>query len=159
MLVCPVLDLKTYPDTMEPRLSTALRRAQNKLSHSGLQLEIANHANLTRCLQDFFGLHERRWGALESARRGFLEDAAVEFLAAGLLRLAVLRVDGVAAASVYAFTTLCVHDKLHPLLPTSCGTPNPSSIYGERRTESTTSCGSAPMTAKCKAKVKSLQTR
>jgi CelD/BcsL family acetyltransferase involved in cellulose biosynthesis len=103
--VCPVLDLKTYPDTMDPRLSTDLRRAQNKLSHSGLQFEIANHANFTRCLQDFFGLHERRRGPLESARRVFLEGAAVEFLAAGLLRLAVLRVDGVAAASIYAFTT------------------------------------------------------
>jgi CelD/BcsL family acetyltransferase involved in cellulose biosynthesis len=103
--VCPVLDLNTYPGTMDHKHRTDVRRAQNKLrKYSELHFEMANETNLMRHLDAFFELHEARWGRVDDALRRFHKAAAAEFLATGDLRLCLLRLDNAPAAAVYAFT-------------------------------------------------------
>jgi CelD/BcsL family acetyltransferase involved in cellulose biosynthesis len=103
--VCPVLDLARYPATMDRKHRTDVRRAQNKLQkHAQLQFELANEQDLTTKLEEFFRLYELRWGEMETSLRKFHTEVASEFLATGSLRLCLLRIDGAAAAAIYAFT-------------------------------------------------------
>jgi CelD/BcsL family acetyltransferase involved in cellulose biosynthesis len=103
--VCPVLDLSTYPEAMDHKHRTDLRRARNKLKHSELQFAVATETDFTRRFEEFFRLHEARWGPLDDSIRRFHGDVAAEFLAAGLLRLCLLHVDNEPAAAIYSFST------------------------------------------------------
>jgi CelD/BcsL family acetyltransferase involved in cellulose biosynthesis len=94
--VCPVLAFNTYPETMDRKQRTDLRRAQNKVAH-------CSECAFTSNIDDFFRLHEARWGALEPCIRRFHTEAAARFHASKNLRLALLRIEGTPAAAIYAF--------------------------------------------------------
>ena len=97
---CPVLDLGGYPSGMDSKHRTDLRRAQNKLGKNAeVQIEFTDD------LEDFFLLHEARWGPIDDSIRRFHREAAAKFATAGLLRLSVLRVGNAPAAAIYAFST------------------------------------------------------
>jgi CelD/BcsL family acetyltransferase involved in cellulose biosynthesis len=104
--VCPVLDLDGYPGAMDPKHRTDVRRALNKLrSRSEVQFAMANEGDFSGHLEEFFRLHEVRWGAMEDSLRRFHREVAAEFLASGALRLCVLFVDKAPAAAIYAFAS------------------------------------------------------
>jgi CelD/BcsL family acetyltransferase involved in cellulose biosynthesis len=104
--VCPVLDLSTYPECMDHKHRTDVRRAQNKLrKQSDLQFSFADGSNFSGHLDEFFRLYGARWGAIDDSLFRFHNEVAAEFLAAGLLRLCLLRVDNVPAAAIYSFIT------------------------------------------------------
>jgi CelD/BcsL family acetyltransferase involved in cellulose biosynthesis len=94
--VCPVLELSAWPDVMDAKQRTDLRRARNKLGKSAA-------AEFTCDIETFFRLHEARWDAMEDSIRRFHCEAAAEFLRSGDLRIALLRVDNAAAAAIHAF--------------------------------------------------------
>jgi CelD/BcsL family acetyltransferase involved in cellulose biosynthesis len=103
--VCPVLDLHDYPESMAHSHRVNLRHAHNRLDRYGdSRFSKAAECSLQGHIDEFFRLHELRWGALEPRLRGFYIDAARELLAAGSLRLCLLEIDGRAAAAAYAFT-------------------------------------------------------
>ena len=98
--VCPVLDLATWPGSMDSRQRTDWRRALNRLrKNSELRFE------MTGDIGEFLRLYEARWGAMDGALQRFHREAAAQFCASGLLRLGVVRIDGGAAAAVYGFRT------------------------------------------------------
>ncbi len=96
--VCPVLSLKNYPETLNPKLKTDLRRAKNKLA--------TNHrATFTRETNPeiFFKLHELRWHqTAEPNLIAFQREIAQRFSDRGLLRLHVLHIDEQPAAAIFA---------------------------------------------------------
>src|SRR5947209_7102148 len=56
--VCPVLELSTFPGSMDHKYRTDMRRARNKLSKSAdVQFATANETTLARCMDEFFRLH------------------------------------------------------------------------------------------------------
>jgi DNA-binding transcriptional LysR family regulator len=73
-------------------------------------MRLATPETLEEDLDDFFDLHQRRWnkrwlpGAFASRRaRSFHADAARRLLAAGMLRLHMLFLDGEAQGALYCF--------------------------------------------------------
>ncbi len=116
--VCPVLDLRTYPDSMDGKHRTDVRRSRNKLAkRSDLHMETASEATLHPSLDALFRLHAARWeskheaGVLgESKLQQFHREAAAAFLKHGGLRLQTLSVEGSIAAVIYAFA---VRDTLY----------------------------------------------
>jgi CelD/BcsL family acetyltransferase involved in cellulose biosynthesis len=102
--VCPVLDLRTFPDCMDHKHRIDVRRARSKLSkRPDLQFQTANSETLSRCMDEFFCLHEIRWGSMGEELRQFHEDVSNRFLKTGHLRLSLLRIGGRAVAAIYAF--------------------------------------------------------
>ena len=102
--VCPVLDLHTYPDCMDPKQRVDVRRAKNRLlKNHRLDFRSSGEADLPACMEEFFGLYEVRWGALDPALREFHHAVAENFQAEGMLRLFLLRIDNQPAAAIYAF--------------------------------------------------------
>jgi CelD/BcsL family acetyltransferase involved in cellulose biosynthesis len=97
---CPVLDLATYPQSMDRTHRTNIRHMRNRLNrHPNVQFS-------TGCrVAEFFALYEARWGRLSPALRAFHLEVANGFHREGMLRMALLEVDGAPAASIYAFTT------------------------------------------------------
>lgn len=95
--VCPVLDLATYPDTMDRKHRTDVRRAQNKLRKAEI--------NFAANTEEFHRLYQARWGEIDPSLRQLHQEAAANFFAAALLRLGILRLDGNPAAAIFAFTT------------------------------------------------------
>ncbi len=103
--VCPVLDLSSYPESMDHKHRIDVRRAQSRLNkHHAREFLTSNRSNLTQNLDDFFRLYEMRWGVMDSSLRQFYSEAAANFLATGDLRLSLLRIDNMPAAAIYAFT-------------------------------------------------------
>ncbi|HZS49703.1 MAG TPA: GNAT family N-acetyltransferase [Bryobacterales bacterium] len=112
---CPVLDLPATVEELYRRLphkfQVDLRRAKNRLARAGkLEVELAGEPTLPWCLASLFELHQARWqarsqtGMLASgALQAFHREAAAGFLRRGALRLWVLRLNGAAAAVLYAF--------------------------------------------------------
>jgi len=104
--VCPVLDLSTYPCSMDDKHRTDVRRARNKLTKlPDLRFTMADRNTLSGDLEEFFRLHAARWGALSGALQQFHREVAVGFLDSGNLRLALVRTGNAAMASIYAFTS------------------------------------------------------
>jgi CelD/BcsL family acetyltransferase involved in cellulose biosynthesis len=95
--VCPLLDLSIFPETMDHKHRTDLRRARNRVAKSAESV-------FTCGIEEFFQLYEARWGAMEYSIRHFHCDAASEFAASGDLRVALLHIDNRPAAAIYAFT-------------------------------------------------------
>ena len=109
--VCPVLALRDYPASMDRKHTVDLRRARNRLEKSHtVQFSTADQATLFEYLNTFFDLHNARYHSLDPALEAFHREAASGFLAAGLLRLHVLLIDGVTAAAIYAFAA---HSRLY----------------------------------------------
>jgi len=103
--VCPVLELSTYPDSMDHKHRTDLRRARNRLEREGgLHFDLAGENNFEQLMGEFFHLYDTRWGTPEPAIRRFHEEVAARFLASGNLWLSVLRIHGTPAAAIYAFS-------------------------------------------------------
>ncbi len=104
--ICPVLDLKSYPETLDPKHRTDVRRARNKLS-KGFDLRFTNvdQASFAQHFDEFVRLHHARWGSLDPSLECFHREVAAGFLGTGHLRLSLLWIDGVAAAATYCFTT------------------------------------------------------
>ena len=104
--VCPVLELSTYPGSMDDKHRTDVRRARNKLAKMpDLRFSMADETSIPADLNEFFRLHELRWGALSDSLQRFHREAAAGFLATGNLKLALLRNGSVAMAAIYAFTS------------------------------------------------------
>jgi CelD/BcsL family acetyltransferase involved in cellulose biosynthesis len=111
---CPVLSLVPGP-AIPKGMRRDLRQARNRADRAGgCQVERADAERLTASLDTLVALHGARWqrgvGGREAAP-GVLADAAVlafhrasapALLAAGLLRLEILRLHGRAAAVIYA---------------------------------------------------------
>jgi len=97
--VCPVLDLQTYPDSMDSKHKVDVRRAGNKLRKQG-DLDFVAAASL----DEFFHLYQLRWGTMDSDLRLFYTDSASALAGSGLLRLCSIRIAGKAAAAIFAFT-------------------------------------------------------
>lgn len=103
--VCPVLDLSTYPGSMDPKHRSDLHRAHNRLSKRAcVEFEMAGEENLMRLMEDFFLLHAARWGKLDDSIQQFHREVAAQFAVSGQLRLCVLRIEGMRAAAIYSFT-------------------------------------------------------
>ena len=104
--VCPVLDLSTFPTSMDRKLKTDARRAREKLSKTGtLQFICADEQTYPQLLHDFFKLYSTRWGKMDAPLERFHCEAAPELLQTGHLRLWLLKVDERPAAAIYAFTS------------------------------------------------------
>jgi CelD/BcsL family acetyltransferase involved in cellulose biosynthesis len=102
--VCPVLDLGTYPGSMDHKHRTDLHRAQNRIrKHLDVEFVMAAEESLFGLIEEFFILHAARWGEMDASIQAFHREVAVRFLASGDLRLCVLRIDKVPAAAVYSF--------------------------------------------------------
>lgn len=112
---CPYLPLPGDWETFRKGLGKKLRanigyyeRALGKVYE--VEMRLATAQTLDADLDDFFDLHQRRWnrrwlpGAFASRRaRAFHADAARRLLAAGMLRLHMLLLDGEAQAALYCF--------------------------------------------------------
>lgn len=104
--VCPVLELASYPDSMDSKHRTDVRRARNKLAKDpALTFSWADRATVQTDMNDFLRLYAARWGEPEEPLRNFHREAAEKFVESGDLRLAVLRTGGQAAAAIYAFVS------------------------------------------------------
>jgi CelD/BcsL family acetyltransferase involved in cellulose biosynthesis len=102
--ICPVLDLSTFPAAMDHKHRTDVRRARNKLSKSGdLRFATANETTLAAYLDEFFRLHDARWGPLSDSLQRFHREVAQGFLKTGHLRLSLLQTGKRTAAAIYAF--------------------------------------------------------
>ena len=118
---CPYLPVPDGALTLEPLLTQKKRRAlnlaRNRAARSGdLRVERARGPAIPDALQHLFRLHASRWrsrhepGVLASEQvRGFQQDAAPELDRAGLLRLYVVSLRGVAAAAYYGLTHASRH--------------------------------------------------
>ena len=96
--VCPVVDLRAYPEALEKKHRSNVKHAHNRLAkHESAKFGHSDD------LAEFFRLHEARWGTLEDAVKRFHADIVREFRAAGTLRLCRMEVDGAPAASIYGF--------------------------------------------------------
>lgn len=112
---CPVLELPQTAEELYRRLPHKFRvdllRAKKRLARAGkLEIELAGEAALPRCLASLFELHQARWQARSQAGvlasgglEAFHREVAAGFLRRGALRLWVLRLNGAAAAVLYAF--------------------------------------------------------
>lgn len=97
--VCPTLDLKTFPECMDRKHRTDVRRALNKLSREpGFEL------SLVQDLERVFPVARRPVGGdLGERLRGFHCEVAEAFRVSGHLRSFVLRTANGAAAAIYGF--------------------------------------------------------
>lgn len=103
--VCPVLDLGTYPDSMDRKHRTDLRRAQNKLQARNLRFSSTG-------IDEFLPLYEARWGKMDDPLQRFHREAGGEFH--------LLEIDGAPAAAIYglnaARTIYCYLSGYDPLM-------------------------------------------
>jgi CelD/BcsL family acetyltransferase involved in cellulose biosynthesis len=112
---CPYLAL---PTTWEEFAAGLGKKLRSNLGYCRRRLErdfqvewaTAGAGDLTRCMERFFALHQRRWnrrwlpGAFAGQRaRGFHLSAAALLLDRGWLRLHVLRLNGREEAALYCF--------------------------------------------------------
>ena len=114
---CPVLPLPSAVDglapTIPPRKLRKWRMAQNRAARRDARIErISEPSGLDDALAILFRLHGARWearhepGVLADARvQRFHHLSAPRLLAAGLLRLSLLHIDGAAAGVFYGFGT------------------------------------------------------
>lgn len=109
---CPVLDLGHALAAVPALKRRKWRMAQNRTQRRAWSLDAADAGSLAAGLDALFQLHGARWAAREQA--GVLADADVQWfhrlsaprlLAAGLLRLVLLRIDGMVAGAYYGFRT------------------------------------------------------
>ena len=103
---CPVLTLSDIPSGIRRKLRMNRNRADRA---GGWAVEAATADTLDESLDTLIRLHQERWteqgepGVLaDPAVLAFWRDAASGLLAAGLMRLHVLRVGGVVAAAIMA---------------------------------------------------------
>jgi CelD/BcsL family acetyltransferase involved in cellulose biosynthesis len=103
--VCPILDLDSYPECMDRKHRTDLHRARNKLAKIGASFRLASEHCLAADMTEFLRLYELRHGQLDPRRRSFYCEIAREFVRASALRLSIVTVGGVTAASILAFVS------------------------------------------------------
>lgn len=110
----PVLTLPGPEGTLDDAIPAGKRRkwrmAQHRVARRDWRLAAATADTLADDLGHLFRLHGARWqsrgeaGVLADARvRAFHEVAAPGLLAAGLLRVSTLRIDGTVAGAYYGF--------------------------------------------------------
>jgi CelD/BcsL family acetyltransferase involved in cellulose biosynthesis len=100
---CPALVLPTGTHSAEDAIPAGQRRKLRMNRHradrlGGWTVEYATPETVQPMLEALLRLHAGRWGAPDEAVRRFHRAAAPELLAAGLLRLAQLRIGGEVAA-------------------------------------------------------------
>ena len=108
---CPCLALppgRKLRDVIPPSQYRKIRAARNRMARRDGSLAAASAETLGRDLAELFRLHGLRWtsrgeaGVLDDQRvRRFHDASAPALLEAGLLRLTVMRLDGVAAGACY----------------------------------------------------------
>lgn len=112
---CPVLSLEGADEEFESLLSTHARKKLRYATRSlqrerSMEFETVSSSTLGSCLEHLFALHAARWqkrdlpGVLadESVQR-FHRAVAPRMLAAGALRMYLMRIDDRAAAVFYGF--------------------------------------------------------
>lgn len=87
--VCPVLDLGTYPESMDRKHRTDLRRAQNKLRD---KIRFA-----TAGFEEFLPLYQARWGPMADPLQRFHREAGGEFH--------LLHIDAEPAAAIHTLNS------------------------------------------------------
>jgi CelD/BcsL family acetyltransferase involved in cellulose biosynthesis len=102
---CPALVLPHRPgdvvSALPKRRRDDLRRCARRLGEQGLVVcETADAESRPALLKALLDLHRRRWGAA-AAPEAFHEEASAALLAAGQLRLHVLKLDGRVIAANY----------------------------------------------------------
>jgi len=103
--VCPVLELSSYPASIDPKHRIDVRRAGNRLRKLGnVEFTTADHASFPQHFAEFVRLYSIRWASLAPPLQRFHGEAAAKFLAAGNLRLSLLWLNGTALAATYCFT-------------------------------------------------------
>lgn len=114
---CPVFSLPDtvagLADVLPARTLRKLRMNRNRAERAGgFTVETATPDTLDASMAALIRLHQSRWTAqnqpgtfADPLAAAFHAEAAPALLAAGLLRLRVLRVQGVAAAACYALLT------------------------------------------------------
>lgn len=111
---CPVLDLPRTVDELPRRfargLASDLRASRRRARSLALSVETAIGATLDESFDTLLALHAARWnprgerGVLaDPAVRAFHREAVRELDRAGLLRLRVARLEGMAVAVLYGF--------------------------------------------------------
>jgi CelD/BcsL family acetyltransferase involved in cellulose biosynthesis/glycosyltransferase involved in cell wall biosynthesis len=109
--VCPELPLEGDPwSRFSPALARTLRYERRKLARrAAVSYRVADPETLGGLLSTLFRLHAARWASrgepgvlADAAIRRFHEDATPRLLAAGLLRMHALSIDGAVAALYYA---------------------------------------------------------
>jgi CelD/BcsL family acetyltransferase involved in cellulose biosynthesis len=104
---CPVLALpdtaRSAEDAIPARQRRKLRMNRHRADRLGCwTVEYATPETVLPMLETLLALNAGRWGGLDEAARRFHHAAAPWLLAAGLLRLAQLRIGGAVAAGCYA---------------------------------------------------------
>ena len=105
---CPALTLgATLAETIPPRMLRKLRMNRHRADRAGAwRVETAGADDLAGCLDALIRLNDTRWqgaGVFSDSRvRAFHAEAAPLLLAAGLLRLIVLRLEGIIIGAIHA---------------------------------------------------------
>lgn len=107
---CPVLDLGGDLVAIPTLKRRKWRMALNRTQRRAWSLDVADAGSLASGLDALFHLHGARWAARDQAGvlanadvRRFHRLSAPRLLAAGLLRLVLLRIDGMVAGAYYGF--------------------------------------------------------
>ncbi|HZQ69617.1 MAG TPA: GNAT family N-acetyltransferase [Terriglobales bacterium] len=112
---CPVLELPSSVGLMGSVIPAHklrnYRNARRRLGEAGpFRIEIATAANLEESLSTLFRLHSDRWNRaghrgvlLQDEVRRFHHEIAPQLVAAGILRLYLLRLNDTTLATLYAF--------------------------------------------------------
>jgi CelD/BcsL family acetyltransferase involved in cellulose biosynthesis len=116
--VAPVLPLSARPDAVPPKRLRELRYLRRRAAReSGARIQLASDGDLDAVLDALVALHAARWrargeeGVLAStAVQRFHREAARQLLAAGMLRMYALRVDGAIGAVFHGFAA---HARTH----------------------------------------------
>ncbi len=104
-----------YYHSLSRKLRQKLRRASQSLQEAhSVQFQECNEDKLKYMLSEFFDLHQRRWGAVNTGRwfsapgmRAFYEDIATQFLKKGWLHFSSLNIDGRMANAEYGYVYNC----------------------------------------------------
>ena len=100
-----------YYHSLRRKLRQKLRRAFQSLQEAhSVQFQECNEDNLKYMLSEFFDLHRRRWGSVNTGRwfsdprmRAFYEDIATQFIKKGWLHFSSLNIDGRMANAQYGY--------------------------------------------------------
>jgi CelD/BcsL family acetyltransferase involved in cellulose biosynthesis len=104
-----------YYHSLRRKLRQKLRRASQSLQEAhSVQFQECNKDNLGHMLSEFFDLHQRRWGSVNTGRwfsdprmRAFYEDIATQFIKKGWLHFSSLNIDGRMANAQYGYVYNC----------------------------------------------------
>jgi CelD/BcsL family acetyltransferase involved in cellulose biosynthesis len=104
-----------YYHSLRRKMRQKLRRASQSLQEEhSIRFQECTADNLEYMLSEFFDLHQRRWGSVDTGRwfsdpknREFYKDIAARFLKKGWLHFSSLNIDGNMANAEYGYIYNC----------------------------------------------------